>query len=180
VRYFKPGTDTKQSLFTPLPLDFMAEKVTTEQTGFDTAQSTLAAAADALYAKHLTSQENAYQELIAKHYKGVDNILTTLNSEGNWRSVAPMVTSATREWTNDPTKKVLESNYDNYLLYQKSAQDHLEKGTYGEWNDKFKDWTPYLADGVTPNTFDFTGIQKAEDYVTKASELMKGMKESGL
>ena len=42
MRYFKPGQNEKESLFTPLPLDYIAGRLEEEQKGFDTAMTGLA------------------------------------------------------------------------------------------------------------------------------------------
>ncbi len=179
MRYFTPGTSTPKSLFVPLPLEFMAGKLEAEQLGYDTALAAIDTAGEKLTLNRLQSQEKPAQELLNSYYEKFNKVADEIETTGNYRGSARNITSLINEWTNNPTKKLLEYNLEQYNTYLEDKQAQKAEGTYGYWNDFGASWEPIKADG-TPNIFNYTGLPMAQEHTVGAKTFMGKVAPEGV
>lgn len=179
MRYYKPGSNEKVSLFTPLPLEWMATKATTEQTGFDTAGAGLAAEGEALSVKSLMSQDKTRQELLATYHGKINKVMDNLQATGNWKGIEPIVTRLKQSWEADPTRKTLEYNLAQKTLHDKDIME-LKKGQkYKDYNDiEDLTWKAYNDDGSL-NVYNYNGVEASGDHTKGAQDVMGTISKDG-
>lgn len=181
MRYFTPGTNTPKSLFVPLPLEFMGEKMQAAQTGYDTAMDDAATAASKLkvnyapYTKHVTAAQQLLQTYQDKFLATTDEIEKTRDYKG----AARKVTSLINAWENDPTRKLLETSYDQYYnTYQKGKFDLADD--YAEYNDENLNFEQIQNSSDTLLPFIAQPLGKIQPWATEARAQTADIKDEGL
>jgi len=167
------------SSYVPLPLENIENNYRRQQHEYDKgiediqdAQSLIKVNADPLHTPHRN-------KLIQDYNNQISQLADEYIKTGGSPETKYKVHNLKRQFANDPNRLQLESNYQNYLQYQKDKEERYSKGEYDPLS---KEYDPYKyiqpkEDRVTP--FSYTGMKGVQKHYPVIQDMMKGIKPSG-
>lgn len=131
-RYLKAAIPTLEPGYVPLPLEFINQKITGDQTKFDTAASQVAAL-NALKQEVAPWDVGKEKDLLGKYTPQIDILAEQLYKTGQVGQVVPQISKLQQQWLNDPTRKYLQAGFDWYTQTELPRQK--EKGYAEAFNE---------------------------------------------
>lgn len=131
-RYLKAAIPTLEPGYVPLPLNFINEKITADQTKFDTAASQIATL-NALKQDVAPWDKGKEQDLLGKYTPQINELSEMLYKTGQVGQVVPSIAKLQQQWQNDPTRKYLQQGFDWYTTTELPREK--EKGYAEAYNE---------------------------------------------
>lgn len=122
-RYLKAAIPQAQSVYTPMPLEFINQTLSTDQGKYDTAVGQIAAL-NALNQQVAPWNQGEEVALIGKYTPQIEELANQLYKTGEVGQVVPQISKLNQQWLNDEERKRLQAGYDFY----KTTEEPRMKG----------------------------------------------------
>lgn len=145
-RYLKAAIPQAQSVYTPMPLEFISQTIAGDQLKYNQADASMAEASKINQLLSPWAEEQGYREKLMQQYlPRVEELTKQLHTTGEVGQVVPQLAKLNQQWTNDPLRNTLAKDYE---FYEKTYLPFTKEEGYSTAYDEYKtpegSWNPNI------------------------------------
>lgn len=159
------------SSYVPLPLELMANVLGNKQKQYEGALDEIKSTQDLIKINADPKHKEQANRLRSAYNNQITQLADEIVKTGDVQGVESKTRELKRQFSNDPNRLQLESNFENYKKYAEDAVKNKDK--------YWENYDPYSKLNVQPEQvtpFNYTGMKTKGDYVPQMQSLIDGLK----